>query len=499
MADFKPKTFQPSTFQESPSNISANQSQLPDRPVPFPDEGTLLQQLSSPGFKSRNVGQEKAIPNIASNIAGTLPTIGAIAGSIKGPKGTTIGSAAGLSLENAINTAFGTLEDSPEEFGKKMVTQPPIAGVTDVVTLGMFKYGAPLVKNTIRGVFNKVVSKVAKSNIGKFIPKNSGSKIYKSSFVIPKRVQENGLNLDTMSQTMNDYGIWGSFDDLAVVANKVTGSDGIISKAMRSTLGRIKKPVDFDAAMAILRRDKVTSTNITDKIWERTKNDIVRMLSPARPTAIGKGSSLDAFDVVQALEKKGYNLINSSPPANPNPELIQQGGMYISASKELIKEINLGQVAEGSLDAVKTSSIFSKLRNISPGLSKKFSEVKNISELRSLAKPFVDLDQAISLTKINESSPWFKGRGTDPIGVGQLPTATFQAITNHSAFKTGMVQLFKKEFPDIPIEEISRAVNQVIVGAGASEIENQKELEEQKSLPEVPEELTPENAPFLRK
>ncbi len=422
-------------------------------------------------FKGAANTAVSAVPTIMGTVAGA-------AGSIFGDKGRSIstgaGTAAGQVFKQSAQHLLGTEDEQTKksrlakeiglDVGMGRLTKDQARqkladiGITSPEQLqqakGTADYQAvkPLVEGGIAAgvdysmgkaldaagkVANKLVVNPAKGLIKEFIPKNAPSELFESVFTIPRKIQER-LNMGKMSTAMTDYGIHGNLDDLAEVAGKVTGKDGAMSRAVRESLDKIQTPIDLNVALDAASNASSNALNLDDNIAKKTVKKVAGIINSRQSDQIGKAGALDIWDSVTALEKEGYGLINKSTDLSPNPSYEQQGQIFLDAAEALKSQIDNAQISPDVFGKIKTKYA-SELSPISKELSQKVMGANNISDLRAIASDFVNLNQAVDITKNNSSTAFQKLLGNQS-GVGGIklnqPGTYLKFVTDRPGIRT---------------------------------------------------------------
>ncbi|HEC66876.1 MAG TPA: hypothetical protein ENI23_16495 [bacterium] len=511
MAKFRPKSFQPDKLSPTPQNIGQLSREQIESLSPEQRSKLSAGQRFALGAREsavRNVGEERAtlpgVPQQLSNvpvlsakpetirgISETVQGVAPIVGSFVpgGPASTAAVTGAAGAFGESLENLFGVQEQTTGQLATKAVVDPAIAGATDLAAQKAISIGGQAVGK----LFGKMKSFI--------VPKNAPSKLFQSVFALPRKIAER-INVPEMSDELVKHNISGSLEDMQKIAGKVTGKDGIISVLTRKLLGKTRKPIVVTNALDAANNAALDATNVDNQIIKKVIKKITRMIGPNRPTGlnVGEASAIDSFDIIRSLEKEGYELINKSTDLSPNISVEQQGKIYLSAADDLKDQIDVAQLAEGVIEKIKTPETFRKLREISTRLVKQVNQTKNLRELRSVAKPFVDLSQASRITLQQSESGFIKALGKKPIGLLEIPGAIASNVSGRADVRTFVAQLIRKQFPSIPVGDISKAIELVMRGGvQATQTLVRGELGGEQGLSETPQELTPENSAFLRR
>lgn len=330
---------------------------------------------------------------------------------------------------------------------KNLITHPleqaynhPVNTVLDVIPL------FPIVKGTL---FNKIakISGVAKAEqvaeaagqAGKIVSTSEkaslatkttdvlsgvgeiATKTFSSAFIIPTK-RAKSLNPRLVADKMLDYGVAGSFDDMSSVADKVTGSNGVLSKVTRDSIGSLSGGVDISHVLPAV---KTTLAKIID-LTAQEERKIILNIGGAEKTSetIGKMNPLDAYDMAKSLEAQGHQYLSTSTYLTKNLKAEQIGKAYLDAADEVMLSLEGMAKKQNILESFKTPEIISTLNEISPKLAKEFENAKTLTDVRHLQSPFVKLNQMIDLTEQAANSAFqstgrqLAGRATTAVAGG---------------------------------------------------------------------------------
>jgi len=397
---------------------------------------------------------------LAKGVSKVAPTTGAILGGIAGglvggipggAVGSAAGTGAGLALGESLENLTGIQEETQAELAKEAVTEPAISGILDLLTAGTVK-----VAGKTLGPLGRALKGTAKGVGRVFVPKNASTKAFSSIFKTSSRVAQE-LKPDEVAEEMIKHGFSGDLDDLANIADNVSGGEGIISKITRNAVGDIKKPIDIGNALSAAKKASDDAVNVDSKTLKKIQTGISNILSKniGEKGSVSGVNALDALDAQRSLENIGYSLLNKAQRSADGLSaevLEQQAKIYLSSASEIADAID--NISVGSLvDSFKTPQILNELRAISPRLAEQFSKVKNISEIRSIAKPFVRMSKLIDATKSYSSSAFIEGlKGR---GIGEVLTG---AITRPEAATS--FALAGREISESPIGQGVKAIGQ---------------------------------------
>lgn len=202
----------------------------------------------------------------------------------------------------------------------------------------------------------------------------------------------------------------GTASDWQKVIDSVTGSNGLLSKSVRETVGNIKSPINLDNVQKSFRNILETTSGLDEATVVRERNILSRLIGPN----LGKMNATDAFDVMRKIESKvadlrmqaGKNIVNRS-------DYGALAKAYQAAKEEIMNSFEQAAAKTGA-KAIVSPEALSKLSKISPQLAQEAANAKSFAELRKIQSPFVRLGKMI-----NESS-----------AEGILPNAGRQLASN---------------------------------------------------------------------
>ncbi|RLG44738.1 MAG: hypothetical protein DRN81_03810 [Thermoproteota archaeon] len=350
-------------------------------------------------------------------VAGSI--LGAIAGTavgaptgpgalISGGLGTAAGTGAGIALGESIENLAGIQDETMEELAREAVVEPIKQGLIDVATAGTLKALAPVgraVKGVGRGVFRI------------FVPKNATPKMFASVFKTSTKVSNKLKPLET-SKELVKHGIHGDMDDMIRISGEVSGADGVLSKITRNAVGQMDEGIDISSALASLDNAADDATAVTPSVLKRLRQQVVRTINKGDLKTPSALEALDALDAERELERVGYDLLAKA--ADPRTGgaaaevLEQKARLYIDTAASIGDEFD---VVARNLDVVnnfKTPKIINQLKGISPRLAKQFEAAQNISDVRSIAAPFVRMGKLARSTLDHQGSAFIGSLGGKP-------------------------------------------------------------------------------------
>lgn len=413
--------------------------------------------LSSFDKRAKKTNESTLGQKVVGGISDAAPILGGILGGlagtavgaptgpgalVTGAAGTAAGTGAGMAFGESLENLTGYQDETQQELAREAVVEPVVSGAVDLATAGTAKVLAPVAK---------AGSGLVKGAYRVFVPKNASAKTFASIFKTSRKIASQ-LQPEKTAKELVKHGISGDLDDLATVASRVTGSDGVISKLTRNIIGKIDEGVELGAPLKAANEAADNATALEQDVLKKIKihvNKIITKNQGKTPLAI---NALDALDAERELESIGYNLLNkarTSLDGVGSEVLEQKASVYLSAAEELRSSIDRLGIKGTIIDNFKTPNILAELRSISPRLESQFKNAKSISEIRSIAKPFVRLGKLIEATKEYEGSAFIKGLEGRPslipfvgeaLGRPEAKTAFSQAQQGLSESVVGQAQ-----------------------------------------------------------
>lgn len=377
--------------------------------------------VESPSLPQKPPKEPKTAKESALSVADKLPMtmsmgaglLGSLAGagwaSIPlGSAGVAGGLGTGYMLRDQIYDALGEGDRiSGAQRFNDAVNEPIKAGLIDLSTAGIL-VGTGVGLRTIK---NKVAQKI----IAPIIRSKPGVRLFLSQFTLPTKIANQLRLVDTADEILK-HRPPNTLDGMSEWAAKVTGSDGVLTKATREVLGNSKTEVNVGSIQGVAQNIIDNSVDID----RATANKIMRQLSGKvrYGKEIGKMSPIDAYDFAKQLEAIGWQYRNSSTYLTKNVRNEQIGNVYISVAKEITD--NLDQtVGQEAVELIKTPEFMSQIKKISPRLYDQVADAKSFSDLRSIQAPFVRLNRMVEQTQIARSSQ-FRNIGQELQGIGKM-------------------------------------------------------------------------------
>jgi len=338
-------------------------------------------------------GATGGIPGMIAGGAGGAATAERLQQLLDPQKAIGQGGEAGQAFQrgDVLSGVAGNLEDR-----QKIGEQAATSAVLDVATLGAGKILKPTVKS-VAGI----------------VSKGNRSKLFQEAFSVPRALAAS-IRWPKATEKLMELGIGGKTpDEFLQIAGKVTGSDGVVSTSVRQALANadnVTVNLGDDAVVKAVGQAKEQATNVPEPVLKASLKEIEKIVRNSAPE-FGTTKPLEAFDAVQALERKGYALLaqteRSLTDSASNIALEQQAKLYLNAATEIKDKLFSSEViTKEVIDSLKTPDRLAKLAEISPKLAKQFENAKSIADLRSIQEPFVALQTASESTLNAASSPF---------------------------------------------------------------------------------------------
>lgn len=229
-------------------------------------------------------------------------------------------------------------------------------------------------------------------------------KTFVAQFGLTPRIGERLKPLQVAKEVLND-GTAGSFTKMKETAATITGSNGILSKAVRNSLGRVKQrvPIPTGGAEAVLKNTSAVSNSEAAKELSNIKRIIGGDKLAQVNAHPGYTDVSQAFDSARDLQKQAAFWDGKDTALTPNPKAAKISEAYYAASDDLMNEVEKAAQKEGVIIA-KDPAVIAQLKKISPNLAKKYEAAKTVKDLRAIQAPYVKLQQMIDITENNVSS-----------------------------------------------------------------------------------------------
>lgn len=369
-------------------------------------------------IRNRRTGEVKQIPQsqLASYVPNTqpstqppsqpgggfaswLPLIGALGGSFIPGLGPILG--------GALGAAGGTI-------GKQAIQGKPDIG--EVGKEAAFAgFGGVLGKGLgglVGRIFGRGGPAIAEAGTKGGISAGLASRTLASNFRIPPKLAPQIKIEEALGQMIDDeVKLPLSLKGYQDIAGKITGDKGAITQAYRDAALNVKAPINFDTALVNAQNSVGLKGAIPFNEQKGVLAKIRNYFNNRDYPTPGTISSDDAFDIARQLEKEGYNLYHRGiNELTPRPDLEAIGQTYIGVADDLLNQISRGIDTEGLFPIVRQNAI-TQLQKVSPKLAARAGATQNISQLRSVAAPYVNISRGVQATL---------NRGETPFGMGSL-------------------------------------------------------------------------------
>jgi hypothetical protein len=225
--------------------------------------------------------------------------------------------------------------------------------------------------------------------------------------------------------SLADFGIYKP-QDAERVAHAITGSDGILNKAVIKATGGAKN-VDTTGIRNVFT-DALDNTGVVGKERKSLQTffdaQMARALGGAKGQ-VGKGSNpTDTLDVLRSFERRAADLRGKGANYRlSTPERMDQAKVLDLVKDEIQDKLYIGAGANKNLKGVLTPEVRKELVDLLPGnkqwanhVDKNIMTASDIGTVRSAQRPFVNIKNIIDEGDTNAFT--FGGRATE------IPTST---------------------------------------------------------------------------
>lgn len=406
-----------------------------------PRQGFGSDYFSPPKAQNKTPKQTKKKGNFLTSL---LPSVGGIGGSAAGAAiGTALlpvpgaGTIAGALIGGALGGGGGKLTENAVEGNKLSSGVAGEAALNGVLSAGPIRL-AKLTANTVRGTralgFTDALRSAgegaagvaAKSAVSSAEPlrtstagklKEYGNAALASQYGTISKPVARATNPSKTIDALANMGITNP-KDAERIASVVTGSNGILNKAVIKATGNAGK-VDTSGLRQVFT-DALDNTGVVGKDRKSLETFFNAQLSRATggPRGqIGKGSNpSDILDVMKAFEKRSANLKGRGANYRlSTPERMDQAKVLDLVQNDLEDRLYKGAGANSNLQSVLTPELRTKLIDLFPNnkawaehVDKNILSAKDIGAIRSAQRPFVNVKKIIDEGDINQFT--FGGR-----------------------------------------------------------------------------------------
>lgn len=249
-----------------------------------------------------------------------------------------------------------------------------------------------------------------------------GENLIQSQYNLPRSAANSTKIADTVSQ-LADYGIT-DINKVSEAASKVTGDTGAITKVTREAAMKAK-PVNVDGVLNVARQladDPSMAIGQDKKFYDFVKKGIQSLYNTTGSDAAASqvGAPDKVFDFIKTLEKQASSIGRGRPSymISESEKALQRA--YMSLADDLSERLFTESGANVNVaQLVKDPAFLAKLAEVSPKLAEQASKVTKLSELRSLAAPFVRGSIASDITSTGANLATDTAAGAVK-GVGKL-------------------------------------------------------------------------------
>lgn len=219
-----------------------------------------------------------------------------------------------------------------------------------------------------------------------------GNKMIRSQYNVTPTVAKR-LQLGQTVKTLQDYG-FSNIGDVEKVVPLVTGDTGIITQMTRDAVGKAGN-VDVGGITTIAKKLIADQPLIDNSIGKKFIDVVTR--GTMNSGGIMGGDATKMYDFARGLETTASELTSNKLTASASDKALAK--VYNGMANEIKDRIFQGAGADNILiKDIITPEKLQQLTQISPKLAEEVSKVKTISQLRSLAKPFVRGGQLVNET-----------------------------------------------------------------------------------------------------
>lgn len=234
--------------------------------------------------------------------------------------------------------------------------------------------------------------------------------------------------------TLANYGFTKP-EDVMNAADQVTGADGVISKMTRDAVSKAD-PVDMTGVPQTANNLLSNSDFIPDNVATKAYQQILKFTTK-EGTPMGGGTQkipysevtnadpLDTYDFIQGLESKAQKYFQDSATPGADPGVRETANFYQNMANEIKDKLFINSGADNQVAGSLTDDAANTLKQIDPSgnLLNDVKNATNVSDLRSVAAPFVRLSQAAQATQ-----KIVAGQPLNPISLGEIPTAPLSFV-----------------------------------------------------------------------
>jgi len=399
----------------------------------------LAQPLSSsklaPIFKSEaqmeQIGEK---PGRALYEQGVKPSAGVASYAIPFGKGASLLTKA--AVPGAVSGGLQSLAQTPEEADlKETLTSVGLGSVVGAVTATASAKLSEYAKGKIAKMAQKRAALKQQQQTGSWKPsdfgkgdwtqenilKRTGTRLVAGQQDVPAGMGRATNQMET-ARKMADYGL-ANADNWPSAANTITGRDGLITKVTRRAVGKADDVVIdgwLDMSDDLLINSPEIGASKQKGVKAFFKNLLMKTTGGSKGSLNPKADPTDVFEAIQILEGKAASIKGGRPSWSLTTEDKAMMEVYHLMADELKDRLFIESGANNQIISSLSRADIAKLKSISPNLYDDVAAAKTVSQLRNVAKPFVDAHKLFKEGIATGSSPFYQLGGGKPKGLGKL-------------------------------------------------------------------------------
>lgn len=423
-------------------------------------ETTAQRQMSAPKEQPKGrSGLLRFLPT-ALGVGATLAAAPLTGGASLAGTAAILGgaAAAGSGLGELGAQVFGGEKIDTGRIGKEAL----ISGATGAIPIGgaakaarVARTAGTVAKETGKEVAGQAAKKTLRGRVAGKLEDIGGRMLNSQTNLTRAEIRKIDVNAPKLFTKMQKkYGI-SNLDEMARIAPKVTGENGIYSEAVRNAIGN-SKGIDTGDLKQIFEQSLTAKaplvTGATKKnLEEQLKNNIQKMYSaqPLNP----KANPLDAFDVAKNYRAQAQQLKTGATVSSADKQI---ASVYDNMANVIEKRLYGAEGVAESLPLLKgeiatkfkqeAAKVGSRTREGKALLrmAKEAENIKTVADLRSIQKPWVlasKVEEGTARAAGNAAARLGGGGGiiarvTNPMLDAATP-AVGRAVTNASSMVAG--------------------------------------------------------------
>ena len=220
--------------------------------------------------------------------------------------------------------------------------------------------------------------------------KRVGESTIQSQYNVPRSAARSMKIRETV-QKLSDYGI-NNIDDITPAAERVTGSNGVLSRIVRDAAGQADD-VPTNGLIKIAQNiadDPSIQAGQDKKLFEFFKKGIKSLYDTTGNKPPTGGNPLQVLDYIRTLEGKAAGITRGRASYMITDAEKALANSYLSFADELSGRLFQQAGADKiAVNLAQNPQILAELAKVSPKLAEAASKATSVSQLRSLAAPFV--------------------------------------------------------------------------------------------------------------